>query len=100
MHQLYLCKGVNPTLNECPGYSIKQSDGKAAIMVVLWEMRSSPSLPSLLGTLWPGVVATDRVLSMGQIDTRTVCKEMTYAKQNFGELNSLIIQMCKQKTNV
>ena len=31
-------------------------------------MRNAPSLPSLPGSLWPEVVATDRVLSMGQIE--------------------------------
>ena len=33
-------------------------------MLELWEM----SLPSLPGTHWPGVVASVRVLSMGQIE--------------------------------
>ena len=35
--------------------------------------------------LWPGVVAPDRIQSMGQIelfDIQTVCKQMTYAKLN------------------
>ena len=31
-------------------------------------MRSTPSLSSLPGPVWPGVVALDRVLSMGQIE--------------------------------
>ena len=31
-------------------------------------MRKTPSLPSLPGPLWPGVVALDRVLSMSQIE--------------------------------
>ena len=35
-------------------------------------MQSTPSLPSLLGPLWPGVVAPDRVLSMGQIEQNCV----------------------------
>ena len=34
----------------------------------LWEMWSTPSLPLLLGQLWPGGEAPDRVLSMGQIE--------------------------------
>ena len=37
-------------------------------MLELWGMQSTPSLPSLPGTLWPGVVAPDSVLSMGQIE--------------------------------
>ena len=36
-------------------------------MLELWEIRSTPSLPLLPGPLWPGVVAPDRVPSMGQI---------------------------------
>ena len=35
-------------------------------------MQSTPSLPSLPGPLWPGVVAPDRVLSMGQIELNCV----------------------------
>ena len=31
-------------------------------------MQSIPWLPSLSGTLWPGVVASDRVLSVGQTE--------------------------------
>ena len=37
-------------------------------MMELWGMRSTPSLPLLSGPLWPGVVALDRVLSIGQIE--------------------------------
>ena len=37
-------------------------------MLELWEVRSTPSLPSFLGPFWPGVVEPDRVLSMGQIE--------------------------------
>ncbi len=35
-------------------------------------MRRTPSLPSLSGPLWSGVVAPDRVLSMGQIELNFV----------------------------
>ena len=37
-------------------------------MLVLWGMWSTPSLPSFPGPIWPGVVAPDRVLTMGQIE--------------------------------
>ena len=37
-------------------------------MLELWGMRSTPSLPSFPGPLWPGVVVPDRILSMGQIE--------------------------------
>ena len=46
----------------------KQSDGEAPVMLEHWGMRSVPSLPSLPGPLWSGVVAPDRVLSMGKIE--------------------------------
>ena len=41
------------------------------------------SLPDLL---WPGVVAFNRILSMGQIelfDFQAKCKQMTYEELNF-----------------
>ena len=47
------------------GYDTKQSDSKAPVMLELWGTRSTPLLPLLLGPLWPGVIAPDRVLSMG-----------------------------------
>ena len=56
------------SLNECPGYDIKQSDGEAPIKLELRVMQSALSLSSLPGPLWLGVAAPDRVLSMGQID--------------------------------
>ena len=37
-------------------------------MLKLWGMRSTPSMPSLLGPLWPGVETPDRVLYMVQIE--------------------------------
>ena len=37
-------------------------------MLELWVMRSTLSLPLLLGPLWTELLAPDRVLSMGQIE--------------------------------
>ena len=37
-------------------------------MLEFWGMQSTASLPVLPGARWPGVVALDRVLSMGQIE--------------------------------
>ena len=37
-------------------------------MLELWGMPSTPSLLSLPGSLWTGVVAPDKVLSMRQIE--------------------------------
>ena len=52
---------------KCPGYDTKQSDGEVPVMLELWRLQSTSSLPSLPGPLWSGIVATDRVLSIGQI---------------------------------
>ena len=41
-------------------------------MLELQGMRSTPLLPSLPGPLWPGVIALDRVLSMGQIELNCI----------------------------
>ena len=41
-------------------------------MLELWGMWSTPSLPSLPDPPWPGVVAPNRVLSMGQIELNCV----------------------------
>ena len=68
IHQLHLCRGIKKTfLDECR-YDIKQFDGEALVMLELWEMQSTHSLPLLPGLLWPRVVAPDRILSMGQIE--------------------------------
>ena len=51
IHRLLLCSGVPPT-NECPGYDTKQSDSEVPVMLELWGMQSTPSLPLLPGPLW------------------------------------------------
>ena len=64
----WLQKGKNPSpTNKCFEYDIKQSDGEVPVMLELWGMWSTPSLALLPGPLWSGVVAPDRVLSVGQI---------------------------------
>ena len=35
-------------------------------------MQNAPSLPSLQGPLWPGVIVPDRVLSMSQIKLKCI----------------------------
>ena len=52
---------------ECLTYDTKQSHCETPVILELWGMRSTPLLPSLPGPLGPGVLASDRVLSMGQI---------------------------------
>ena len=58
--------------NECPRYDTKQSDGETPVILVLWAMWNTPSLPSFPGPLWPGLVAPDSVLSMDQIELNCV----------------------------
>ena len=55
-------------------------------MLELWGMQNIPSLPSLLGSLWPGVVEPDRALSMGET-------ELNYAFVSllFFHLNSVLM---------
>ena len=65
LEMISLQRGKTPSPNECPGFDTKQSDGEVPAVLELWGMRSTPSLPSLPGPLWPGVVAPDRALSMG-----------------------------------
>ena len=40
------------SLNKCPGYDTKQSDGEAPGMLELWVMLSTPLLPLLTGPCW------------------------------------------------
>ena len=56
---------ITPPPNECPEYDTKQSDGDVPVMLGLWGIQSTSSLPLLPGLLWPGVVAPDKTLSMG-----------------------------------
>ena len=44
------------------------SNGEAPVLLELWGMQRTPSLPTLPGSLWPGAVEPDRVLSMDQIE--------------------------------
>ena len=58
--------------NECPEYDTKKSVARVPVMLEFWGMWSTPSLPLLPGPLWPRVVASDRVLSMGQIEVNCI----------------------------
>ena len=42
-----LQSGKMPPTHKCPGYDTKQSDGEAPVMLELWGMQSTHSLPSL-----------------------------------------------------
>ena len=54
--------------NTCPKYDTKQFDREASVMLDIWAMQSTRSLSSLPGQLLPGVEASDRVQSMGQME--------------------------------
>ena len=59
-----LQRGKTPPY-EYPGYDTKQSDGEVPLMLELWGMWSTPSLPLPPSPLWPEMEAPDRALSMG-----------------------------------
>ena len=65
IHRLLLGRGVRHPHNKYPGYDTKQSDGEVPVMVELWGMWSTPSLPLLPGSLKSGMGALNRALSMG-----------------------------------
>ena len=62
IHRQHLCRGIRP---QPTGYDTKQSDSGVPIILELWGMRSTPSLPLLPGSLWLGVVAPDKRLIYG-----------------------------------
>ena len=53
---------------ECPGNDTKLYDGELSVILEHWGMQSILSLLSLPGPLCPEVVASDKVLSIGQIE--------------------------------
>ena len=61
-------EGSDSRHHKCSGYGTKQSEAETPIMLELWGLWSTISLPSLPSPLWPGVVVPDRVLSLGQIE--------------------------------
>ena len=62
MYGLHHYRGLR-TPNECPAYYTKQSDGGVPVML---------GLSLLPGSLWPGVVAPNRALSMGWIELNSI----------------------------
>ena len=49
-------------------FDAKQSDGDAPVIMKLWEMWSTLSLPLLVVPHCPGVMASFKVLSMSQME--------------------------------
>ena len=60
IHRLLLCRGVRSPTNDNPWYDAKQPDGEVPVILELCGMRRTLLLPSLLGPLWPEVIAPDR----------------------------------------
>ena len=53
---------------EGPGYDTKHSDGEHSVMLQFKECWVALLFLSLPGSIWPGVIAPDSVLSIGQIE--------------------------------
>ena len=70
IHLLNLCRGARPPTSVL-GMTI-QYEGEAPVLLELWGMWSTPSLPTLPDPLWHGIVAPDRTLSMGQVELNCV----------------------------
>ena len=71
-------------LNECPAYDTKQSDVEVPVILEIWEMRRTSSLPSLPCPLWHlmGQIEINCVLMLNWIvrnrtifDIETMCKQ-------------------------
>ena len=74
IRRLHLCREVRPP-NVSLGYDTKQSTGEVPEILELWGIRSTPSLPLLLGPLLPAMVAPDRTRTMDWIElTAYLCK--------------------------
>ena len=83
------------------------TEGEVPVMLELSGMRSILSLLLLSGPLWPGVVAFNRVLSMGQIELNfvfmlnwIVWNGTVYTNKNRFGIDNLQYLMChKNQTN-
>ena len=98
MHRLLLCRRIRPhththTQRVSWVCDTKQCDSEVLVMLELWAMPSTTSLPLLQGPLWPRVIAPARFLSMGQIKTILMLNwifkkielfwQLTVRKQNY-----------------
>ena len=91
---------VKPPSQRVSWFEAKQSDGEVPVMQELWEMKSTPLLLSLPGPLCPGVVAPDRILSIGQIELNCVLmlnwivfiELFWHLTEQFGYLNCVLMR--------
>ena len=104
IHRLHLCKGITSLLNECLGYDIKQSDGEALVILELWGMQSTISLPLLQSPFWHRVGAPDKppiygliriVWHLNQMQTNDLCQTELFEIELFDHLT-----LCKQMIDV
>ena len=61
-------EGLTLTPQRVSWYDTKQSDDEVLVMLELCGMQSTPSLPLVPGSLWPGVVTPDGARAMGLIE--------------------------------
>ena len=88
---MLLSWGVTPPPQRVSWYDTKQSDNEVLVMLELWVIRSTPSLPSLPGPLWPRVVAPEKgpiyALNRTKLISWVYCffafKLCIYAKLNY-----------------
>ena len=82
--------------------TLKKSDGEGPVMLELWRMQDTPSLPSLPDLLWLGVEAPERVFSMGQIRLFDILNWVQTNDLSQIELYEVFdhLSVCKQMTDV
>ena len=73
IHPLPFSRGQEHSLTSVQDMTLNNPMVGVPVMLELWGMRRTPSLPSFLGPLWPGgVVAPGWVLSIYQIELNCV----------------------------
>ena len=71
-HRLRLSRGVGHPPNDWPGCDTGQSGCRVPVMLELWGMQSTFSLPLPPGLLWPEVVTPGGALSVGWVELDTL----------------------------
>ena len=72
IHQHRLCRGVRPHPTSVFDITLNN-------LMAIWAMWCTLSLLWFSGSLWPRVIAPDRIITIDQIE-RTLCKQMTDVK--------------------